>query len=170
MNAQRYTKLSPSVKGVNMLELKLICKSELNNIESLWKKLNALHYQDSRYFKHHYESFTFQERSTKFKDYDDDSIRIECLVDIDGKAQGYCISTIKDKVGEIDSLFIDEQARGCGKGKDLVENAISWMKSNDCIKIIVTVADGHESVFGFYQGIGFQPKLTTLELIDSSRD
>lgn len=147
-----------------MLNLILISKNELHKVEPLWKKLNHLHYEDSRYFKDHYRTFTFQERSSKFSSYNNDNIRIECLEDTEGNIQGYCISIIRDMVGEVDSLFIDEQVRGNGLGKQLVENAISWMQHSNCKKIIVTVADGHESVFGFYQELGFRPKLTTFEL------
>ena len=77
---------------------------------------------------------------------------------------GYCISTVNHTVGEIDSLFVEEDYRRHGYGGMLVDHSLSWMKRKGCTTIRVAVADGHESVFGFYQQFGFYPRLTYLQL------
>ena len=149
-----------------MFEIIPISKEELHRIEHLWKRLNELHYQDSHFFKEHYRTFTFNERIKKFHRFDAKDIKIDAVQNETGTLVGYCISTIQDAVGEIDSLFVDESIRGTGIGKQLVENALQWMRARACERIIVSVAEGHESVFGFYEKFGFYPKLTTLELTD----
>lgn len=140
-------------------------KKNLKRVESLWKKLNELHLQESPYFKEHYESFSFSERSKKLLSVPDDDLLIE-IIRNDQKVCGYCISSIINKTGEIESLFILEEDRGNGLGEILVERSITWLKSRKCKKIQVSVSYGHESVFGFYKKFGLFPRLTYLQMKD----
>lgn len=147
--------------------IKTINKSQLYLIQSLWEKLNAIHLENSTYFKSHYEKYTFEERCEKFTALSDDNIFIEILIQQDNdNLIGYCISTIEEKIGEIDSLFIEEEHRKYSYGKKLVENGIKWLKEQNCSKILVAVAEGNESVFGFYKKSGFFPRMTYLQLKD----
>lgn len=148
-----------------MYHLERLPKDKLHQLEALWSKLNQIHYEDSRYFKERYKQFTFDERIRKFSTINDEDMRIDCVLDGEGCIKGYCISTISQLVGEIDSLFIDDEIRGKGYGKQLMEEAIKWLEDKSCERIIVSVADGHEDVFSFYQDLGFRPKLTTFELV-----
>ncbi|MBN2048649.1 MAG: GNAT family N-acetyltransferase [Anaerolineaceae bacterium] len=147
-----------------MFQIISIGQEELHRIEHLWKRLNELHYQDSHYFKEHYRTFTFDNRIKKFHRFDAKDIKIDCVQHETGSLIGYCISTIQHSIGEIDSLFVDESFQGGGIGKLLIESALQWMRARACERIIVSVAEGHESVFGFYKKFGFYPRLVTLEL------
>ena len=122
-----------------------------------------MHLEDSHYFKDHYRNNTFEKRSEKFLEIEDKNIHIEIIVDDDIPA-GYCISTIDKSAGEIDSIFIEEKYRKYKLGTKLLENSIRWLKENNCIKISVAVAEGHESVLGFYEKAGFYPRLIYLQL------
>jgi len=141
----------------------VINKSQIQKIKLLWEKLNVMHLNDSHYFKDHYKNFTFDTRCRKFNDISNDNIRIE-IVEDNKTPVGYCISTIEKKVGEIDSLFIEEEYRKYGFGKQLIENSIKWLNQNNCKKILVAVAEGHESVFDYYKKFGFYPRMTYLQL------
>ncbi len=140
-----------------------IGKSQIQRLKSLWEKLNEMHLTDSNYFKEQYKEFTFDKRCEKFIEMEDNKILIELVIDNEIPV-GYCISTIDKGVGEIDSLFVEEIYRKFGFGRQLILNSIKWLKRNHCIKIFVTVAEGHESVFGFYQRFGFYPRMTYLQL------
>jgi ribosomal protein S18 acetylase RimI-like enzyme len=142
---------------------KVIGKTEMDMIKPLWEKLNQIHLHDAHHFQDHFRNFTFAARCNKFQDMDDAHMRIEVALDRD-TAVGYCISTIEKGMGEIDSLFIEEKFRKYGLGGQLVENGVKWLKNNNCAKIMVSVAEGHESVFGFYQKHGFYPRMTYLQL------
>ncbi len=144
-------------------EFKVIEKIKIGEIKALWEKLNEIHLKDSKFFKGHYKSFTFEKRCEKFDELDSGNIRIELIVN-NNTPVGYCISTIEKNVGEIDSLFIDQEYRKYGYGGKLVENSINWLKANNCTKIMVAVAEGHESVFKFYSKYGFFPRITYLQL------
>lgn len=141
----------------------LLNKRQIDIIKPLWQKLNELHLKDSHYFKDHFRTFTFDKRCEKFADYDDDKIRIE-IITADEKPAGYCISTITRTAGEIDSIFVEECFRHNGYGRLLMENSIKWLKENRCEKIILGVAEGHESVFEFYAKYGFYRRTTLLQM------
>jgi len=63
-----------------------------------------------------------------------------------------------------DSHYFKNHYRKYGFGKQLIENSIKWLKQNNCEKILVSVAEGHESVFDYYKKFGFHPRMTYLQL------
>lgn len=142
---------------------KTIGKNQLYQIKKLWEKLNEIHLNDSHYFKDHFESFTFEKRCEKFITILEKNLRIEVINEGD-EIIGYCISTIENGVGEIDSIFIENNYQGFGYGNKLVANSINWLKENNCKKIVVGVAEGHETVIDFYKRFKFYPRFTYLEM------
>jgi diamine N-acetyltransferase len=152
---------------MNNCKFLLIDKTKIGIIKPLWQKLNELHLKDSNYFKDHFKTFTFEKRCEIFNKYDDDKIRIEIITD-DVTPVGYCISTIEGSKGEIDSLFIDENYRKNNYGRSLMQNSINWLNENNCERILLGVAEGHESVLGFYQKFGFYPRMTYLQMKKST--
>lgn len=146
------------------LHIREIDLSQLYLIKALWEKLNQLHKEDSRFFKEHYATFTFEKRCEKFFSKESQNVRIEIVELNKSNVIGYCISTISNNIGEVESLFIEKKYRHIGYGKVLVCHAVEWFKNRNCTKIQVAVAEGHESVFDFYMKQGFYPRLTYLEL------
>jgi GNAT superfamily N-acetyltransferase len=140
-----------------------IKKDNLSTIKHLWEKLRDIHFAESRHFKDRYINMTFEMRCHKFEFLDDDNLLIELIRDGESTV-AYCISSIKEGIGEIDSLFVEETHRNRGYGKQLVDSAIIWINQNNCEKIILSVADGHESVLPFYEKLGFFPESTLLQL------
>ncbi|MBN2656866.1 MAG: GNAT family N-acetyltransferase [Spirochaetales bacterium] len=134
----------------------------LGIIKPLWEKLNEIHRHDSRHFKDFYSGFTFEERMRSFDELIDGNFHLQ-IVYAGHEAMGYCISTARGNIGEIDSIYLDEKARGSGLGSLLVENAMLWMRGRKCSRFRVSVADGHESVLEFYGKLGFLPRLSVLE-------
>lgn len=141
----------------------VIDKKKLDVIQQLWQKLNEIHLNESVHFKEHYKSFTFKDRCLKFIPIPEDKLRIEIVQDNE-VCIGYCITTINDSVGEIDSIFVESAFRTYGLGRILIDNSVQWLKTNRCQKIMVGVAAGHESVFEFYQKFNFYPRMTYLQL------
>jgi diamine N-acetyltransferase len=146
-------------------QIKQIDVHSISCIKPLWKKLNIVHMADSHYFKEYYRTMTFEKRIGKFVTFSADAVFIEGVFSSSSTTPvGYCISTVEKEKGEIDSLFIEEPYRKCGYGAQLVGNSIQWLKERGCTTIRVAVAEGHESVFGFYKQFGFYPRLTYLQL------
>lgn len=140
-----------------------ICKEEIGLIKNLWIELNKIHYKKSIYFKNHYSTFSFEDRIKPITKLSESEIRIE-IVELDNnEIIAYSLSTIVEKNGVIDSLFLYKKYRGNGIGKQLVNNCIDWFNHNNCSKISLSVAEGNESVFEFYKKLGFYPRITTLQ-------
>lgn len=140
-----------------------INKDNLNSIKHLWEKLRDIHTEDSRYFKDRYRNMTFEKRCGKFNALDDNDLLIELITDGETTV-GYCITSIQNNVGEIDSLYVEDSHRNKDYGKVLVSSAINWLNQKNCEKIILSVANGHESVLPFYEKMGFYPESTLLQL------
>jgi ribosomal protein S18 acetylase RimI-like enzyme len=148
------------------LTFRKIHPKEILIIKPLWLKLNDMHYRESIHFKDFYSSFTFEKRISKFSTIPEEKLFIE-VIERGRQPIGYCISTIDDKqIGEIDSLYIEEEYRKKGLGEKLTLNSIAWFRAQGCGRIVVAVSSGHESVFPFYEKYGFYPRLTYLELRD----
>lgn len=76
---------------------------------------------------------------------------------------GYCISSIDQKhIGEIESIFVDEEFRHQGFGHHLMQKALAWMEKEQVKSKIVGVVYGNESAFPFYARYGFFPSATIL--------
>jgi diamine N-acetyltransferase len=77
---------------------------------------------------------------------------------------GYCVSTLTgEKLGEIESIYIEPPYRRSRIGDSLMQKALRWMDENQVKRKIVGVAEGNESVFAFYRRYGFYPRITVLE-------
>jgi diamine N-acetyltransferase len=138
--------------------------AEIAIIKELWEELNQLHLSDTVYFQEHYKNFAFEKRASKFKKKDDRDVFIEIVRDSQKIPVGYCISTVDEDTGEIDSICINHFHRKKGLGEKLIQNAILWLKSKNCKTIKLAVSYGHEVVFEFYKKLGFYPRMTYLEL------
>jgi diamine N-acetyltransferase len=147
-----------------MVRIKEIPKSDLFRIKSLWEGLNEVHFNDSVYFTEHYKNFTFEKRAAGWNKLLEEHILILVAENEDEKLIGYCVSTIdENNGGEIDSLFVEPAFRGQQTGRELVVKSLNWLKENSCNPIRLAVSYGHESVVGFYEKLGFYPRLSILE-------
>jgi ribosomal protein S18 acetylase RimI-like enzyme len=77
---------------------------------------------------------------------------------------GYCVCSItREKVGEIESIFVEAEYRSRGIGTGLMKQALEWMDRSGAEKKRVFVADGNEQAYGFYRRFGFSPRMMMLE-------
>jgi len=136
-----------------MNEIFDISYDEVEVIKNLWEKNRQYHENTSEYFKESYRFISFEER---VKAFENQTIKITVAKSDDGYI-GYCISTIIDGKGEIDSLHVEENNRGNGIGKKLVIKHMEWLKENNCKVIGVTVSQENETTIGFYKKLGFYP-------------
>ncbi len=139
-----------------------IAPENIETIQPLWEGLRRLHEERSTHFNEHFKSFTFEKRVAQFK-YRDNIAVFAAKTDTD--MIGYCIASIKDKIGEIDSIYINPQHRSAGIGDQLFKHAENWLKTQNIKKIELRVAQGNESVFGFYDQHGYQHRYSVLEKI-----
>jgi len=139
-------------------------ESIIDEVEELWEELNQIHREKSPYFKNHYHSFTFQMRKEKLISNCEKGNLFIIIAKIKNKKIGYCIASVKENIGEIDSIYVQSKHRNKQIGKGLIEKSLNWLNSKNVEKIIVNISMGNEEVFDFYTQYGFKPRLTQLEM------
>jgi diamine N-acetyltransferase len=159
---------SMNKKPAQMREIEFIegNQDHLDLVQPLWQKLTEHHKALSRYFKDHFASFTFALRKEQLlKKSREGALHVDLARDpSSGAFVGYCVTSLNgEKQGEIESIYVEKDYRGCGIGDSLMKRALSWLEAAKVTKIILGVADGNESVFGFYRRFGFYPRITVLE-------
>lgn len=139
----------------------------LDLVQPLWERLRKHHETKSNYFSNEFRNFKFEVRKNKFIKDGNILVKIDLIKDIEkGKYIGYCISTInKDLIGEIDSIFVEEEYRKHGLGEKLMNRALYWLNNNNAETKIIAVAEGNEDVMEFYQRHGFYKRRVILEQI-----
>jgi diamine N-acetyltransferase len=149
-----------------MIEYQITDEKDLEKIRSLWEQLNEHHHAKASHFRHHYETWNFEDRKAYFdKIVGAGTLRIDLAFDKDRERYvGYCVSSIsKERHGEIESIFIEEAYRSQGVGTELLSRALSWMDAKEVLRKRVAVADGNEDAWGFYRKFGFYPRMMLLE-------
>ncbi|MDJ0691870.1 MAG: GNAT family N-acetyltransferase [Xenococcaceae cyanobacterium MO_188.B32] len=79
------------------------------------------------------------------------------------KPIGFCITSLtKDKIGEIEALYVIDSYQKNKLGGKMFKEAMAWMEKEKAIEQRLVVATGNEKVFGFYAKYGFFPGYTIL--------
>lgn len=141
-------------------------QESINLIQPLWQNLRIYHKNKSKYFADIYANKIFQDRVNELTA-DKMGMRVNLVKDNDtGQYIGYCVSTIdKEMIGEIDSLYVEEEYRKHGIGNELMKRALEWLDKNKVKSKRVVVADGNEKVIDFYNHYGFYSRKIVLEQI-----
>lgn len=147
-----------------MIEIFDIPFDKIEVIKNLWEKNRKYHEDSSEYFSEAYRSIYFDERIKGFKAFYKDALKITVVKDND-EYIGYCISTIVEGKGEVESLHVNETKRRIGIGKELVVAHLEWMKENNCKVIGVTVSQENESTINFYKKLGFYPNTLYMQQV-----
>lgn len=137
----------------------------LDDVKELWEELNQIHFEKSVDFKNHYTAFTFATRKESIVRHMENGKLLVVIAYRNNLKIGYCISSVVNEIGEIDSIFVKSDCRKSAVGHKLMQQSLDWMKSNLAKRIIVKVSVGNEEVFGFYSKYGFAPRLTELQII-----
>lgn len=133
---------------------------EFDSIRPLWEQLNRTHYQNSTYWKNHFEKLTFEKRIKGLQAIEKKKIFVAT---VEENLIAYCLVSIKGVYGEIDSIFVQENYRASGVGDKLATKALEWFAENSIQDIRVEVAEGNEKVLPFYEKLGFKRYMTTLK-------
>lgn len=147
-----------------MIEILDIPFDKIEVIKNLWEKNRKYHEDSSEYFSEEYSYIYFEERMERFREFSKESLKITVAKDNDDYI-GYCISTIVEGKGEVESLHVDEFKRGIGIGKKLVSVHLEWMKESNCKVIGVTVSQENESTINFYKKLGFYPNTIYMQQV-----
>jgi len=137
----------------------------LDQIRPLWEGLRAHIKPRSTYFSKWFEARTFEQRKNELlKKSAGGKLRVDLAVD-DGHCIGYCVSSISDRIGEVDSIFVEEGLRSRGIGSEMMKRALEWMDDEKAKSVKIATSVGNEEVLHFYQRYGFFPRHILLEQV-----
>jgi GNAT superfamily N-acetyltransferase len=138
---------------------------ELGRIKPLWEMLIEHIMVRSSYFHKVFETRTFEQRKAELlRKAAGGKLHIDLAMK-GGKYIGYCVSSISYRIGEIDSIFVEENHRSSGIGSELMKRALSWMEDEQVESVRIAASIGNEEVLPFYHHYGFLPKQILLERI-----
>jgi len=140
----------------------------LDFAQPLWEKLNQHHEEISTYFSEDFRANNFTERKTKLlKKYAAGWLRVD-LAQCRDLTIGYLISAVStNKVGEIESIFVDPEFRGQAIGDELMRRALQWLDQQQVHTKLIAVAVGNQRAYSFYARFGFYPRVVMLKQKDS---
>ena len=138
----------------------------LATIQPLWEQLNKHHASISLHFKQDFAAYTFEQRKANIlKKHEKNTVRID-IAQIHQIAVAYIVyASCANKVGEIESIFVNEKYRGQGIGKTLMEGALTWLDAQNIEEKVIDIAVGNEEATHFYARFGFYPRIIKLKQI-----
>lgn len=79
---------------------------------------------------------------------------------IDDIVVGYAVVRVEDlpdgrRLGVIDDIFVDEEARGVGLGEAMMADLVSWCRREGCFGMDAMALPGHRSTKNFFEESGF---------------
>lgn len=79
---------------------------------------------------------------------------------IEGFVVGYTVARIEElrdltRLGVIDEIFVEPEARGVGVGEAMITDVIAWCEKAGCIGIDSMALPGHRETKNFFEEAGF---------------
>lgn len=135
----------------------------IEDIRPLWKKKIKYHKEKSTFFPDKFEEMTFEGRKADILVKPE--IRVVIAKDVEKDIYvGFTISTINtEKLGMIESIFVEEEYRRNKIAENLMNLSLNWMDEKGVKSKRLNVAVGNEEVLDFYKRFDFQPFLFILE-------
>ena len=137
---------------------------DIDQLDAGWTALREHHRERTDHFNDYYASITFAQRKESLLAREnlglfivrDNSLVSNAIV-------GFVIASVHQGFGEIESLFVDQAARGRDLGTALMGVAMGWLQDLKADPIRLLVGEGNESVIDFYQKCGFVKRATQME-------
>ncbi len=132
-----------------------------DKIEELWIRNQEYHLEKSVFFKKKPGKNIFQKRVAAWES----ASQLKYIVaEEDQKIVAFCISSINNGIGAIESLFVETIYRRQGIANELMRRHLEWMNSKNCSQITVTTVYNNSEAMDFYKSVGLYPKTVTMVL------
>lgn len=147
-----------------MISYSVIDIIDIKKIEPMWKKLINYLETQSVENKEEFHNKRFEDRMAPvLRKIESGKYRL-LIVSDSNLDIGYCLSTITvDGVGEVDSIYVDNDYRKKGIGEYLMEDALQFFDRNNTRKDILSVSEGNEDVMKFYRKFGYHTRYYVLK-------
>ncbi len=73
-------------------------------------------------------------------------------------------ASIHKKIADLSSIFVRENQRGKGIGRQLINRFLQFCRNNEATLVTVRVAKANDPTREFYHGLGFKDFLITMHL------
>jgi len=140
-----------------------IDRTSIKLIADLWNQNKEYHIEIEDYFRKQYESLNFEKRMEEIFCDSNRIIKIT-VAKINEAVVGYCISGIKENVGEIISIHVCSKNRKNSIGSELIKKHIEWMENQECKHIGVYVSSINTKTIEFFTRNGFKNNLVYMEM------
>lgn len=142
-------------------------EDELKVVQDMNHKLFV---HDNKYFNDLNLQWPYQEKGTEYFKNKINNTKGVCIVaEVEGVVVGYLAGSTFDagtaylaKRAELDNMFVEEEYRMSGVGKELVEEFKKWCQENGVEKMFVNAYSPNTRAIAFYQKSGFEEYSTTL--------
>ena len=140
-------------------------ETELDRLAPLWLKLRDHHAGSATHFGRSYAGVTWDRRKEGLLRKAAGRLHLDAARDGD-TIVGYCITSVNDeRIGEIESIFVEPACRRSGIGAGLMERALAWLNTMGVERTILGVGEGNDSAIGFYRRFGFEVRTTIMEQV-----
>ncbi len=79
------------------------------------------------------------------------------IAEVNGKPAGYALAFIfEEGHGLLDHLYVEEDLRGYGVGKELIQKVNGWMKEKKVKNMEIKVFQWNKNAIEFYKNINFK--------------
>ncbi len=142
------------------MKVRQIENQEIDQIGPLWNELKRHHQAKTVDFAEHYLATDFKKRKAQLWARDQLAIFI---AEDKGRNHGFCVVSISDFQGYVDSLYVRPENRKTGSGKALMDAGLDWLTQHGPENISVSIGQGNEEVLPFYERFGFKNRATVME-------
>jgi GNAT superfamily N-acetyltransferase len=79
---------------------------------------------------------------------------------VDGVVIGYAAARIEhlgngSRLGVVDDIFVEEEARGIGVGEAMIDDLVAWCTERGCFGVDAMALPGHRLTKNFFEEAGF---------------
>jgi dTDP-4-amino-4,6-dideoxy-D-galactose acyltransferase len=126
------------------------------------EKLKLLAFQSGMYSRFKLdEKFVNNEYEKLYFEWIDKSVKKEIADEIlvyykDKEEKGFVTLSMKNKIGSIGLIAVDEKERGNSIGKELMKAAFSTFKAKDILNVEVVTQKANTRACEFYKSLGFE--------------
>lgn len=148
-----------------MFTYKDLIEDKIDCVKDLWEKNRLFHKENSNGFSIDYDGLSFKERM-KVLFNKPTKRKITIVENEENQIIAYCMSIITEaKLGEIATLYVEENCRRAGIGKKLLQLHIKWFEENDINNVRVEVLHNNFSAISLYESVGLRKDTMKMRIL-----
>lgn len=152
-----------------MRDIQLVFGGEelFDAVEPLWNELNRHHANVCADFAQWFCERDFTRRKADLLRRDPAALWV-ALALFRQSPVGYCMASLmRDRSGEVDSLYVRPDRRGQGLGGRLLQSALGWLHERQAGPVGLHVVAGNDRALRWYRRFGFAPRIVSMLRVEN---